>query len=89
MVERRSLSELWLGGEAGSVTQFLSQFSNLHMVANGVHPGLFSRLLPLGVCPWKKTRKLLRKLIMSLVRNRQFEPKGNSCKLLQDLPKSE
>lgn len=47
MVEIKSLSELWLGGEAGSVTQFLSQFSNLHMVANEVHPRLFSRLLPL------------------------------------------
>lgn len=38
MVERRSLSELWLDGGAGSVTQFLSQFSDLCMVANGVHP---------------------------------------------------
>lgn len=31
MVEKRSLSELWLDGKAGSVTQFLSQFSNLHV----------------------------------------------------------
>lgn len=69
MVEKRSLSELWLDGKAGSVTQFLSQFSNLHMVANGVHPGLFSRLLCLGLCPWKKTRKLLHQFIVSLVRN--------------------
>lgn len=69
MVEKRSLSELWLDGKAGSVTQFLSQFSNLHMVASGVHPGLFSRLLLLGVCPWKKTRKLLHQFIVSLVRN--------------------
>lgn len=44
MVERRSLSELWLGREAGSVTQFLSQFSNLLMLANGVHPA--------GFCHW-------------------------------------
>lgn len=29
MVEKLSLSELWLDGKAGSVTQFLSQFSNL------------------------------------------------------------
>lgn len=89
MVERRSLSELWLGGEAGSVTQFLSQFSNLLMLANGVHPKLFSRLLPLGVRPWRKTRKLLHELIEKLARNRGFEPKVNSCKLLQDLPMSE
>lgn len=70
MVERRSLSELWLGGEAGSVTQFLSQFSNLRMVANGLHPRLFSRLLPLSVCPWRKTRKLLHEFIVGLTENR-------------------
>lgn len=75
MVERRSLSELWLDGEAGSVTQFLSQFSNLHTVANGVHPGLSSRLLPLGVCPWKKTRKLLYQFIVSLMRNGYLNPR--------------
>lgn len=69
MVEKRNLSELWLDGEAGSVTQFLSQFSNLRVVANGAHPGLFSRLLPLRVCPWKKTRKLHHQFILSLVRN--------------------
>ena len=88
MVERRSLSQLWLGGETGSVTQFLSQFLNLRMVANGVHPRLFSRVLPLGVCPWRKTRKLLHEFIVSLARNRWFEPKVNSCELLQVLPKS-
>lgn len=66
MVEKRSLSELWLDGKAGSVTQFLSQFSNLHMILYGVHPGL----LPLGICPWKKTRKLLHQFIVSLMRNR-------------------
>lgn len=71
------------------MTQFLSQFSNLRMVANGVHLRLFSRLLPLGACPWRKTRKLLHEFIVNLLRNRQFEPKVNSCKLLQDLPKSE
>lgn len=69
MVEKRSLSELWLDGKAGSVTQFLSQFSNLRMLANGVHPGLFSELLPLDVCPCKKTRKQLHQFIVSLVRN--------------------
>lgn len=69
MVERRSLSELWLDGEAGSVTQELSQFSDLHMVVNGVHPRLCSRLLPLSVCPWKKIRKLVHQFILSLVRN--------------------
>lgn len=53
MVERRSLSELWLDDGAGSVTQFLSQFSDLCMAANGVHPRLFSGLLPLVVCPWR------------------------------------
>lgn len=70
MVEKTSLSELWLDGKAGSVTQFLSQFSNLRMLANGVHPGLFSELLPLDVCPRKKARKLLHQFIVSLVRNR-------------------
>lgn len=69
MVEKRSLSELWLDGEAGSVTQFLSQFSNLRMVANRVHPGFFSSLFPLHVCPWKKIRKLLHQFILSLVRS--------------------
>lgn len=71
------------------MTQFLSQFSNLRMVANGVHPRLFSRFLPLGACPWRKTRKLLHEFIVSLLRNRQFEPKVNSCKLLQDIAKPE
>lgn len=65
MVEKRSLSELWLDGKAGSVSHFLSQFSNLHMVVDGLHP----RLLPLAVCPWKKTRKVLHQFIASLVRN--------------------
>lgn len=48
MVERRSLSEPWLGREAGSVTQFLSQFSNLLPLANGVHPA--------GFCHWVSVR---------------------------------
>lgn len=48
MVERRSLSELWLDGEAGSVTQFLSQFSNLHTVANGVSPRAFQQAFASG-----------------------------------------
>lgn len=44
MVERRSLSEPWLGREAGSVTQFLSQFLNLLLLANGGHSA--------GFCHW-------------------------------------
>lgn len=69
MVESRSLSELQLGGGAGSVTQFLSHFSNLCMIAKGVRPRLFSRPLPLGVCPGRKTREMLREFIVSLVRS--------------------
>lgn len=42
------------------------------------------RFLPLGVCPWRETRKPAQEL-ESRARNGRFEPKVNPCRMQQSL----